>query len=94
MDEAQNLEWEVLEEIRLLGNLENRRGKMLQIILSGQPELDSKLEERELPAVEAADRAALPAAAVRRGRRPGIYRDSPDPRRFAGTERSFRRSLF
>jgi general secretion pathway protein A len=47
VDEAHNLEWEVLEEIRLLGNLENRRGKMLQIILSGQPELDTKLEQQE-----------------------------------------------
>jgi len=47
VDEAQNLDWDVLEEIRLLGNLENRRGKMLQIILAGQPELDRKLEERE-----------------------------------------------
>src|ERR1017187_6614323 len=46
VDEAQNLEWDVLEEIRLLGNLENRRGKMLQIILAGQPELDRKLEDR------------------------------------------------
>ena len=46
VDEAQNLEWDVLEEIRLLGNLENRRGKMLQIILSGQPELDVKLSEQ------------------------------------------------
>jgi general secretion pathway protein A len=47
VDEAQNLDWAVLEEIRLLGNLETRRGKMMQIILSGQPELDRKLEERE-----------------------------------------------
>jgi general secretion pathway protein A len=47
VDEAQNLNWDVLEEIRLLGNLETRRGKMMQIILSGQPELDHKLEERE-----------------------------------------------
>ena len=47
VDEAQNLSWDVLEEIRLLGNLENRRGKMLQIILAGQPELDRKLEERD-----------------------------------------------
>lgn len=47
VDEAQNLDWEVLEEIRLLGNLETRRGKMLQIILSGQPELDRKLEQSE-----------------------------------------------
>jgi general secretion pathway protein A len=45
VDEAQNLEWAVLEEIRMLGNLENRRGKMLQIVLAGQPELDSKLEQ-------------------------------------------------
>src|SRR6202045_3836765 len=47
-DEAHNLEWEVLEEIRLLGNLENRNGKLLQIILSGQPELDRKLETPNL----------------------------------------------
>jgi general secretion pathway protein A len=44
VDEAHNLEWEVLEEIRMLGNLENRRGKLLQIIIAGQPELDAKLE--------------------------------------------------
>jgi len=48
VDEAQNLEWSVLEEIRLLGNLENRRGKMMQIILSGQPELEKRLEAQEL----------------------------------------------
>jgi general secretion pathway protein A len=47
VDEAHNLDWDVLEEIRLLGNLETRRGKMLQIVMSGQPELDRKLEERE-----------------------------------------------
>src|SRR3954471_10643668 len=48
IDEAQNLEWEVLEEIRLLGNLENRRGKLLQIILAGQPEFDRKLDAPNL----------------------------------------------
>ena len=42
VDEAHNLEWDVLEEIRLLGNLENRRGKLLQILLAGQPELDRR----------------------------------------------------
>jgi len=47
VDEAHNLEWDVLEEIRLLGNLENRRGKLLQIVLAGQPELDRKLEAPE-----------------------------------------------
>jgi general secretion pathway protein A len=48
VDEAQNLDWEVLEEIRLLGNLENRRGKMMQIILSGQPELEKRLEDQQM----------------------------------------------
>jgi general secretion pathway protein A len=47
VDEAHNLEWDVLEEIRLLGNLENRRGKLLQIVLAGQQELDRKLEQPE-----------------------------------------------
>ena len=44
VDEAHNLEWSVLEEIRLLGNLENRRGKLIQVIIAGQPELDQKLD--------------------------------------------------
>ncbi|HLH41843.1 MAG TPA: AAA family ATPase [Bryobacteraceae bacterium] len=44
VDEAHNLDWEVLEEIRLLGNMENRQGKLLQIVLAGQPELDRKLD--------------------------------------------------
>jgi general secretion pathway protein A len=48
VDEAHNLEWDVLEEIRLLGNLENRQGKLLQIILAGQPELDRKLDTPNL----------------------------------------------
>lgn len=48
VDEAHNLEWEVLEEIRMLGNLENRRGKLIQVILAGQPELDRKLEAPNL----------------------------------------------
>lgn len=48
VDETHNLEWEVLEEIRLLGNLENRRGKLLQIILAGQPEFDRKLDAPNL----------------------------------------------
>ena len=48
VDEAHNLDWEVLEEIRLLGNLETRQGKLLQIILAGQPELDRKLDASNL----------------------------------------------
>jgi general secretion pathway protein A len=48
VDEAHNLDWDVLEEIRLLGNLETRQGKLLQIILAGQPELDRKLDAPNL----------------------------------------------
>ncbi len=48
VDEAQNLSFEALEEIRQLSNLETSRNKLLQIILSGQPQLDAYLEEPAL----------------------------------------------
>jgi general secretion pathway protein A len=48
VDEAHALELETLEEIRLLGNLETTREKLLQIVLVGQPELDTKLDSPEL----------------------------------------------
>ncbi|MBV9180871.1 MAG: AAA family ATPase [Acidobacteria bacterium] len=44
VDEAHHLSTEVLEEIRLLTNLETAQHKMLQIVLIGQPELDGKLD--------------------------------------------------
>lgn len=48
VDEAQNLSSDVLEEIRLLTNLETSTEKLLQIILSGQPELEEKLKSPHL----------------------------------------------
>ncbi len=48
LDEAQNFESEALEEIRLLSNLERRDGKLIQIALVGQPELERKLGRPEL----------------------------------------------
>ena len=45
VDEAQNLSWDLLEEIRLLTNLETSSEKLLQIVLSGQPELEEKLRD-------------------------------------------------
>jgi general secretion pathway protein A len=48
VDEAQHLSAEVLEEIRLLTNLETTREKLLQIVLLGQPELDQKLDSPAL----------------------------------------------
>lgn len=48
VDEAQNLSLEVLEEVRLLTNLETATDKLLQIVLAGQPELEQKLNRPEL----------------------------------------------
>lgn len=48
VDEAQNLKFEVLEQIRLLSNLETDKQKLLQIILMGQPELKEILAREEL----------------------------------------------
>lgn len=48
VDEAQNLSVELLEEIRLLTNLETSTEKLLQIVLSGQPELEQKLRQPQL----------------------------------------------
>jgi type II secretory pathway predicted ATPase ExeA len=48
VDEAQNLSGELLEEIRLLTNLETTTEKLLQIVLAGQPELEEKLKSPQL----------------------------------------------
>lgn len=48
IDEAQNIKTSVLEEIRMLSNLETEKQKLFQIILVGQPELKSKLDSPDL----------------------------------------------
>ncbi len=48
IDEAQNLTPDVLEQIRLLSNLETTREKLIQIILAGQPELEEMLDSYDL----------------------------------------------
>jgi len=48
VDEAQLLSWDLLEEIRLLTNLETTHHKLLQIVLVGQPELDHKMDSHQL----------------------------------------------
>jgi general secretion pathway protein A len=48
IDEAQSLSRQTLEEVRLLTNLETSTEKLLQIVLAGQPELEQKLDQREL----------------------------------------------
>ena len=48
VDEAQNLSYRVLEEIRMLSGVESAKEKALRIILAGQPELNEKLNSQEL----------------------------------------------
>jgi general secretion pathway protein A len=48
VDEAHLLNWELMEEIRLLTNLETSQHKLVQMVLVGQPELDQKLDSLEL----------------------------------------------
>jgi len=48
IDEAQNLSKEVMEQLRLLSNLETTLDKLLQIILVGRPELEEMLDSNEL----------------------------------------------
>ena len=48
IDEAQNLTPNVLEEVRMLSNLETEKEKLIQIILLGQPQLKTKLENPSL----------------------------------------------
>lgn len=48
IDEAQNLKPNVLEEVRMLSNLETEKEKLIQIILIGQPQLKNKLENPKL----------------------------------------------
>ena len=48
IDEAQNLAPDVLEQVRLISNLETERDKLIQIILAGQPELHDILQRHDL----------------------------------------------
>lgn len=48
IDEAQNLSPELLEQVRLISNLETETEKLIQIVLAGQPELGKLLEKPEL----------------------------------------------
>lgn len=48
IDECQNLSFEVLEQVRLLSNLETDKQKLLQIVLMGQPEFKEKLRQERL----------------------------------------------
>lgn len=48
LDESQNLDPQLMEQVRMLSNLETDQHKLMQIILSGQPELKERLQQPEL----------------------------------------------
>ena len=77
IDEAQNLGNDMLEEVRTLSNLETQKTKLLQIILVGQPELETKLNSDELRQLRqriAVRRKLLP---LPHARDRGIHQTSP-----------------
>jgi len=78
IDEAQSLSDELLEEVRLLANIETATEKLLPLILAGQPEISARLEQAglrqlkqrvalrcEIPVFELAETAAYIASRIR-----------------------------
>jgi general secretion pathway protein A len=99
VDEAHLLSPELLEEIRLLGNADTHDGKLLQIVLSGQPELLTMMQRKDLSALQqrVAARAnlrplTLPEAELYMAERlqaAGLQGTSPFPTRTLETLHSF-----
>lgn len=67
VDEAQSMPYELLEEIRLLGNIETPTAKLLNIVLSGQPAAGGSAQRPLLTAAEATRCPAMRAVAVTLG---------------------------
>ena len=64
IDESQNLSYHVLEQIRMLSNLETEREKLIQIILIGQPELRDILAAPRTETTESADNRPIPPGRI------------------------------
>ena len=84
IDEAQCLAPAVLEQLRLLTNLETQSAKLLQIMLVGQPELRELLARPELEQLAQRVIAPLPPAGSRRSRDRRLRGPPPDAGRLAG----------
>ncbi len=93
VDEAHNLEWDVLEEIRLLGNLENRRGKLLQIVLRRPAGIGLASWRPGIPPTQTAHCPALRAARLRSRRDGGLHRIPGWPAPASKSRRSSLRNL-
>ena len=78
VDEAQNLTVQMLEDLRMLSNVNNEKDALLQIVLVGQPEL---LQSSGITAVRAANFGPLSSPAAWCGRDCRLYPPSPECRR-------------
>ena len=65
----------MLEEIRLLANIETRSAKLLPLVLAGQPELAERLEEPNLRQLKQRVTLARALAAIRSRRHGRLYRE-------------------
>ena len=65
IDEAQHLMPDVLEQLRLLTNLETDDAKLLQIVLIGQPELQTTVTATVITTISAADHGPISPVTVR-----------------------------
>ena len=77
IDEAQDLTEELLEQVRLLSNMETDDRKLLQIVLMGQPELRDRLNSPRLQAIAPAHHGALSSRAADAHRGRPIHPASP-----------------
>ena len=73
VDEAHTLSPALLEEVRLITNLETPKAKLLQVILLGQPELDDDACPERIPAAQAADLPAVQPQAPQQAGNGGIH---------------------
>ena len=80
IDEAQNLSAEVLEQLRLLTNLETSERKLLQIVLIGQPELRTMLAQARTRATGTARHRTLSPGCPESGGNAGVHRAPPGDR--------------
>ena len=89
VDEAQDLEPEVLEQVRLLTNLETAKDKLLQVILIGQPELIRMLDRPRAAPARPRHSRPVPSLAVPGGGVRELHPPSPGRGR-SGASRSSR----
>ena len=87
LDEAQDMSDDLLEEVRLLSNLETEDRKLLQIVLVGQPELRKQLEADRLRQLRQRITVRYPPRPHQPVRDRGLHPPSTQDRGFQGSAR-------